>query len=110
MHKILLEEEAGPIRQQKRRLNLTILDVVKKEVMRVLAIGIIYPILDSQWVSPIQVFSKKSEMTIMKNQHDKMNSCRVCIDYRKLNQVTHQDHFPLPFIDQVLEKLATKSH
>ncbi|RDX88482.1 Retrovirus-related Pol polyprotein, partial [Mucuna pruriens] len=38
------------------------------------------------------------------------NSWRVCIDYRRLNQETRNDHFPLPFINQVLEKLAGKSH
>ncbi|RDY11570.1 hypothetical protein CR513_03763, partial [Mucuna pruriens] len=43
MHRILMEEEAKPIRQQKRRMNLTILDVVKKEVTKLLAAGIIYP-------------------------------------------------------------------
>ncbi|RDY01764.1 Retrovirus-related Pol polyprotein, partial [Mucuna pruriens] len=46
-------------------------------------------------------------MTLMKNQHDEL---RVCIDYKKLNQVTRKYHFPLPFIDQVLEKLVRKSH
>ncbi|RDX85421.1 Retrovirus-related Pol polyprotein, partial [Mucuna pruriens] len=96
MHKILLEEEARPIRQ----LNSTILDVVKKEVTKLLAIEIIYPISDSQWVSLVQVVPKKSGMIVVKNQHDKMNSWQVCIDYRKLNQATRKDHFPLPFIGQ----------
>ncbi|RDX94448.1 hypothetical protein CR513_23168, partial [Mucuna pruriens] len=96
MHKILMEEEARLIRQQQRRMNPTILDVVKKEVMKLLAAGIIYPILDSQWVIPVHVVSKKSGMTVMKNQHDEL--------------ATRKDHFPLPFIDQVLEKLVGKSH
>ncbi|RDY09474.1 hypothetical protein CR513_06157, partial [Mucuna pruriens] len=79
-----------------RRLNLTILDVVKKEVTKLLATGIIYPISDNQWVSPVQVVPKKSGMTVTKNQQDEL--------------ATRKDHFPLPFIDQVLEKLAGKSH
>ncbi|RDX76476.1 hypothetical protein CR513_43520, partial [Mucuna pruriens] len=87
MHRILMEEEAQTIRQQQRRLNPTILDVVKKEVTKLLAVGIIYPISDSQWVSLVQVVPKKSRMT-----------------------ATRKDHFPLPFIDQVLEKLVGKSH
>ncbi|RDX90948.1 hypothetical protein CR513_27138, partial [Mucuna pruriens] len=116
MHKILMEEEIKPIRQQQRRLNPTLLDVVKKEVTKLLAAGIIYPISDSQWVSPVQVVPKKSGMTVMKNQQDELvptriqNSWRVCIDYRRLNQATRKDHFPLPFIDQMLEKLAGRSH
>ncbi|RDX84242.1 Retrovirus-related Pol polyprotein, partial [Mucuna pruriens] len=85
-------------------------------VTKLLAVGIIYPISDSQSISQVQVVPKKSRMTVMKNQHDELvpmqihYSWRVCIDYRKLNQVTRKDHFPLPFIDQVLEKLAGKSH
>ncbi|RDX82123.1 hypothetical protein CR513_37128, partial [Mucuna pruriens] len=63
MHRILMEEDIKPIRQQQRRLNPTILDVVKKEVTKLLAAGIIYPISDSQWVSPVQVVPKKSGMT-----------------------------------------------
>ncbi|RDY03016.1 hypothetical protein CR513_13451, partial [Mucuna pruriens] len=114
MHRILMEEEARPIRQQQRRLNPTILEVVKKEVTKLLAAGIIYPISDSSWVSPVQVVPKKSGMTVMKNRNDELvptrvqNSWRVCIDYRKLNQATRKDHFPLPFLDQVLEKVAGK--
>ncbi|RDX82298.1 hypothetical protein CR513_36934, partial [Mucuna pruriens] len=55
-------------------------------------------------------------MTVMKNQQDKLvpmriqNSWQVCIDYRRLNQETRKDHFPLPFIHQVLKKLLGKSH
>ncbi|RDX75911.1 hypothetical protein CR513_44158, partial [Mucuna pruriens] len=105
MHKILMEDEIKPIRKQQRRLNPTILDVVKKEVTKLLAVGIIYPISSSQWVSLVQVVPKKSGMIVMKNQHNELvpmriqNSWRVYINYRKLNQATRKDHFPLPFID-----------
>ncbi|RDX84347.1 Retrovirus-related Pol polyprotein, partial [Mucuna pruriens] len=111
MHRILMMEDIKPIRQQQRRLNPTILDAVKKQVTKLLAAGIIYPISNSQWVVP-----KKYGMTVMKNQQDELvptriqNSWRVYIDYRRLNEATHKDHFPLPFIDQVLEKLSGKSH
>ncbi|RDY12858.1 hypothetical protein CR513_02285, partial [Mucuna pruriens] len=80
--------------------------MVKKEFTKLLAVGIIYPISDNQWVSVVQVVPKKSGMTVIKNPQDEMNSWRVCIDYKKVNQVTCKDHFPLPFIDQVLEKLV----
>ncbi|RDX68285.1 hypothetical protein CR513_52746, partial [Mucuna pruriens] len=81
MHRILLEEEARPIRQQQRRLNLTILDVVKKEVTKevtkLLAIGIIYPISNSNWVSPVQVVPKKFGMMVTMNRHDEMVPTRI---------------------------------
>ncbi|RDY07079.1 hypothetical protein CR513_08868, partial [Mucuna pruriens] len=72
MYKILLEEDAQPI-----RLNPTILDVVKKEVTKLLAAEIIYSISDSQWVSPVQVLPKKSRMTIIKNWQDEMVLTRI---------------------------------
>ena len=116
MHQILLEDDSRLVRQPQRRLNPTILEVVKKEVMKLLAARIIYPISDSTWVSPVQVVPKKSGITVVRNQDNELvpsrvtNSWRVCIDYRRLNQATRKDHFPLPFIDQVLERLAGKSH
>ncbi|RDX78188.1 Retrovirus-related Pol polyprotein, partial [Mucuna pruriens] len=60
MHRILMEEEARPIRQQERRLNPTILDVMNKEVTKLLTAGIIYPISDSNWVSPFGLYNAPS--------------------------------------------------
>ena len=74
--------------------------------------GIIYPISDSTWVSPTQVVPKKSGVTTVKNEKGEelstrlTTSWRVCIDYRRLNEVTRKDHFPLPFIDQLLERVS----
>jgi len=67
-------------------------------------------------VSPIQVVPNKSGITVIKNERNELiptrvqNNWRVCIDYRRLNQATQKDHFPLPFIDQMLERLAGKTH
>jgi hypothetical protein len=116
MHRILLEEGAKPSRQPQRRLNPPMMDVVKKEILKLLEVGVIYPISDSNWVSPVQVVPKKTGITVVKNQNDELvptrvqNGWRVCIDYRKLNAVTRKDHFPLPFIDQMLERLAGHSY
>ena len=90
-------------------------EVVKKEIMKLLDAGIIYPISDSNWVSPIHVVPKKGGMTVIKNEHNELiptrtvTGWRMCIDYRKLNKDTRKDHFPLPFIDQLLERLAQHS-
>ena len=87
-------------------------DVVRKEVIKLLDAGIIYPISDSEWVSPVHVVPKKGRMTVVKNEKNeliptrKVIEWRMCIDYRRLNQATRKDHFPLLFIDQMLEKLA----
>ncbi|RVW26109.1 Retrovirus-related Pol polyprotein from transposon 297 [Vitis vinifera] len=111
-HHIYMEEEAKPIRQLQRRLNPHLQEVVRAEVLKLLQAGIIYPISDSPWVSPTQVVPKKSGITVVQNEKgEEVTTCltsgwRVCIDYRKLNAVTRKDHFPLPFIDQVLERVS----
>ncbi|GJU81035.1 hypothetical protein Tco_1283400 [Tanacetum coccineum] len=108
----LLEDEFKPSVQPQRRVNPNIKEVVKKEVIKLLNAGLIYPIFDSHWVSPIQVLPKKGGMTIVKNEKDELILQRmdtgwlICIDYYKLNNATQKDHFPLPFIDQMLERLA----
>ena len=87
-------------------------EVVRTEILKWLDAGIIYPISDSSWISPVQVVPKKGGMTVIHNENNeliptrKVIGWRVCIDYRKLNSATRKDHFPLPFIDQMLERLA----
>ena len=67
-HRIHLEENAKTTRQPQRRLNPHMKEVVKNEVLKLLDVGIIYPISDSKWVSPTQVVLKKSGITVVKNE------------------------------------------
>jgi hypothetical protein len=112
MHKIHLEEDSKPSREPQRRLNPAMQEVVRAEVIKLLDAGIIYPISDSKWVSPIHVVPKKAGITVVTNKDNELvptriqSGWRVCIDYRKLNAATRKDHFPLPFIDQMVERLA----
>ncbi|XP_071939675.1 uncharacterized protein [Coffea arabica] len=116
MHRIRLEENAKPIRQAQRRLNPLMMEVVKKEILKLLDVGIIFAISDSPWVSPVQVVPKKAGVTVESNQEGELvpirkpTGWRQCIDYRKLNAVTKKDHFPLPFIDQMVERLACRAY
>ena len=111
-HRIHLEDGAQPRREPQRRLNPTLKEVVKKEVLKLLDAGIIFPISDSKWVSPVQVVPKKSGVTVVTNEAGELlptrtvTGWRMCIDYRKLNEATRKDHFPLPFLDQILERVA----
>jgi hypothetical protein len=112
MHRIHLEEGAKPSHEAQRRLNPNMKEVVMKEVVKLLDAGIIYPISDSKWINPTQVVPKKSGLIVVENAAGELipqrtaTEWRVCIDYRNLNSHTRKDHFPLPFIDQVLERLA----
>ena len=116
MHKILLEETSKPTVEHQRRLNPVMKEVVKKEVLKLPNAGFIYAISDSPWVSPVHVVPKKGGFTVIRNEKIELiptrtvTGWRVCIDYRKLNIATRKDHFPLPFIDQMLDRLAGHPH
>jgi hypothetical protein len=90
-------------------------EVVKKEVLKLLHAGIIYHVPHSEWVSSVQVMPKKGGMAVVKNEKNKLIPQRtvtgwwMCIDYRKHNKATKKDHFSLPFIDEMLERLANHS-
>nr|GEW52516.1 reverse transcriptase domain-containing protein [Tanacetum cinerariifolium] len=111
-HKIQLLDDKKPVVQKQRRLNPNMQEVVKKEILKLLDTGIIYLIVDSPWVSPIHCVPKKGGITIVTNKNGELvltrtvTGWRVCIDYRKLNEATAKDHFLLPLMDQMLERLA----
>ncbi|GMI64212.1 hypothetical protein HRI_000090500 [Hibiscus trionum] len=116
MHKILLEDDHKPTIDAQRRLSDAMREVVRKEIIKWLDAGIIYAISDSKWVSPVQCVPKKGGITVVTNEENELiptrtvTGWRVCMDYRKLNKATRKDHFPLPFIDQMLDRLAGKPY
>ena len=91
-------------------------EVVRKEVLKWLNAGFIYVIPDSPWGSPVHVVPKKREFIVIRNEKNELIPIRtvigwrVCIDYKKLNTATRKDQYPLPFIDQMLDRLARHSH
>ncbi|VVA37154.1 PREDICTED: LOW QUALITY PROTEIN, partial [Prunus dulcis] len=77
MHLILMEEDSKPSRDAQRRLNPNMKEVVRAEVLKLLDVGIIYPISDSKWVSPEQVVPKKSGITVVKNEKNELVPTRT---------------------------------
>ena len=116
MHKILLNDYAKTSIEHQRRLNPVMKEVVRKEVLKWLNTGFIYAISDSSSVSPVHVVLKKGGFNVIRDKENELiptrtvTRWRVCIDYRKLNSTTRNDHFPLPFIDQMLDRLVGHPH
>ena len=110
-HHIYLKEKPRSVKQPQPKLNPHMQEVIHEEVLNLLQAGIIYPISDSTWVSPTQVVPKKSGVTTVRNEKREevptrlTTGWRVCIDYRRLNEAIRKYHFPLPFMDQLLERI-----
>jgi hypothetical protein len=98
-HSIDLQEGAVLVHQRQYRLNPRYSLMVKKEIDRLLEAGLIYPVNNSEWVSPIVVVPKKVGV-------DGKVKIRVCQDFQKLNSATKKDYFPLPFTDIILDHVA----
>nr|GEW62681.1 reverse transcriptase domain-containing protein [Tanacetum cinerariifolium] len=111
-HKILIEDDFEPAIQHQRRVNPKIHDVIKQEVLKLLDAGLIYPISDSPSVSPVHCVPRKGGFIVVENEENELiltrlvMGWRVCINYRKLNEATPKDHFPLPFMDQIQKRLT----
>jgi hypothetical protein len=91
---IPLRSEVRPIRQRPYRLNPIYKQKVKAEIDRMLEFGIIEPVEELEWISPMVV------------QEKKQGRIRICIDLRKLNDACLHDSFPTPFTDEVLENIG----
>ena len=91
-------------------------EVVRTEILKLLEAGIIYPIADSRWVSHVHCVPKKGGIIVVPNDKNELipqrivTGYRMVIDFRKLNKATRKDHYPLPFIDQMLERLSKHTH
>jgi hypothetical protein len=115
-HRIPMEDQCKLVVDHQRRLNHAMREVVKKEDIKLLDAGIIYPVPHSEWVSPVHCVLKKGGLTMVKNEKNELIPQRtligwwMCINYRKLNKATKKDHFPLPFIDEMLERLANHAY
>ena len=107
--KLIWNFDAKPVVDHQRRLNPKMKEVVRKEILKLLEAGIIYPVADSQWVSHVHCVPKKGGITVVPNDKDELipqrivTGYRMVIDFRELNKATRKDHYPLPFIDQMLD-------
>jgi len=88
-YKIHTEEDKKTIRQPQRRLNPPMMEVVKKEVLKLLDAGVIYLIYDSDWISPVQVVPKKTGITVVENEDGNKVLTRVQNGWRALSILPH---------------------
>ncbi|XP_058741312.1 uncharacterized protein LOC131613680 [Vicia villosa] len=87
MHKILMEDDHKPVVQPQRRLNPDMKEVVRKEVVKLLDAGMIYPISDSAWVSLVHVVPKKGGTTVIKNEKNELIPTRIITERCQLTNL-----------------------
>ncbi|KAI5324073.1 hypothetical protein L3X38_033146 [Prunus dulcis] len=101
MHRILLEKGAKPTHETQRRLNPHMKEVVRAEVLKLLDVGIIYPISDSKWVSAVHVVPKRNGITVVKNEHKELVQTRSVASWRNQIAIAPEDQdktiFTCPF-------------
>ena len=93
--KITLKPDVKPMKQIPYHLNHKYNEKVCKELDKILEAGIIEPVQESDWVSPMVVQEKKQQDEI-----------KICVVLRKLNDACIHDPFPTTFIDEVLENVG----
>ncbi|KAL3685683.1 hypothetical protein R1sor_003705 [Riccia sorocarpa] len=93
-HKIKLLPSAKPMVQRPYRMNPNYAETIRKEIEKLKEADFIYPVKEYDWLSPIVIVPKKN------------GKLRVCVDYRKLNEFTIKDPYPIPFIDDIVDKVA----
>ncbi|KAK1694612.1 hypothetical protein QYE76_011309 [Lolium multiflorum] len=88
--------------------NLKYAHIDDKKIYPVIISSKLSEIEEERWVSPVHCVPKKGGMTVVPNDNDELIPQRIvvgyrmCIDFRKVNKVTKKDHYPLPFIDQII--------
>nr|GEU85054.1 reverse transcriptase domain-containing protein [Tanacetum cinerariifolium] len=92
-HKILMEEDYKPAVQHQRRVNPKIHDVIKKKVEKLLDAGLIYPISDSPWVSPIHCVPKKGGFTVIENEENELIPTRLVTGWRMLERLAGNEYY-----------------
>ena len=93
-HKIVLKPQSKPMVQRLRRLGVIQADVLKKEVTSLFQARFIFPVENSEWISPVVVTPKKGKKWC------------VCVEFHPLNACTKRDYFPLQFQDEILDQVA----
>ncbi|GJV35024.1 reverse transcriptase domain-containing protein [Tanacetum coccineum] len=109
-HKILMEEDYEPSVQSQRRVNPKIHDVIKKEVEKLLDAGLIYPISDSPWVSPVHCVPKKGGMTVITNDENELIPTRLVTGWRQGNDTTVTSMLLGVILDPIDSKIKKRQH
>src|SRR3954464_2454265 len=87
--------DAKPVKQSIRRLSEPRTEAIRVEVNRLLDANFIREIKESEWLANTVMVPKKDTDIL-----------RMCVDFTLLNKHCLKDHFPLPWIDQIIDSTA----